>query len=304
MKQNQAETAVGVFVLVTFAVLMWGSMQIGAFPGLFGPGGYRLTARFESVAGLDPETDVLVAGVAVGKVDRIELDGHQARVTLRIEDSELEIPVDSKLAIRSRGLLGEHVLEILPGESSMMLTADGHFTRTQTAANVDLLIDRLTSIAGDVKGVTKSFRNVLGDADGEEALHEIVSNVRVASASLRGMLQDNEKSIERIVMNLDAFSSDIASPENRKRLGEMFVSMHEASQKLNQALDNLAEVSARVERGEGTLGQLVSNEDLYEEVDAAIAEVRATLSEVRRAAEETQEQIPATILTTVIGALF
>jgi phospholipid/cholesterol/gamma-HCH transport system substrate-binding protein len=77
-----------------------------------------------------------------------------------------------------------------------------------------------------------------------------------------------------------------------------------ASGKLNTALDNLVAVSAQVERGEGSLGKLVTDDALYDQVDGALTDARAALREVRRAAEETQEQIPATILTTIFGSLF
>ncbi|MFQ5513687.1 MAG: MlaD family protein [Myxococcota bacterium] len=306
MNRSRAELVVGLFVLATFGLLMWGTLQIGALPGLFGREGRRLSARFENVAGLDRETDVLVAGVPVGKVDDIELDGHQARVILRIEKPDLELPIDSLVAIRSRGLLGEKVVEIVPGESGQMLSSGGHFTRTQAAADVDELLDRLNGIAGDIKEVSATFRNVLGNAEGEEALHEILANVRSVSGDLRRIVEQNERGIERIVQNMDSFSSDLASltEGNRGRIEEMIESLHSASGTLNGALENLARLSERLERGEGTLGKLLSDEDLYNEVDAVIADVRAALREVRRAAEETQEQIPATILTTIFGSLF
>ena len=306
VNRNSAEIAVGSFVLGTFFLLMWGTMQIGAFPGLTGPDGRYLSARFDNVAGLDLEADVLIAGVRVGKVDGIELEGHQARVTLRIESDEVMLPVDSVVAIRSRGLLGERVLEIVLGKSAQSLADGGHFTRTQAAADVDLLVDRLTDIAGDIKEVSSTFRNVLGDAEGEEALQEIVTNIRAVSTEMRRVVEQNERGIERIVTNLDSFASDLASltGENRDRISETIQSMHTASGTLNDALESLASLSARVERGEGTVGKLLVDEGLYEEVDAVIADVRAALREIRRAAEETQEQIPATILTTIFGSLF
>ena len=306
MKRTQLDMVVGLFVLAALALLMWGSMQIGALPGLFGEDGRRLLARFENVSGLDRETDVLIAGVPVGKVAEIELAGHEARVTLRIEDPELQIPVDSVVAIRSRGLLGERVLEILPGESDQMLVLGGVFTRTQPAADVDLLIERVTEVAGDIQEVSATFRNVLGGGDGEEALQEVLANIRAVSGDLRRVVETNEAGIERIVTNLDAFSGDMAglSGGNREGIEELLEGFRTASRKLNTALDNLVEISAQVERGEGSLGKLVTDDALYDQVDGALTDARAALREVRRAAEETQEQIPATILTTIFGSLF
>ncbi len=306
MKRSQLDLLVGLFVLSALALLMWSTMQIGALPGVFAKDGRMFLARFDNVGGLDLETDVLVAGVPVGKVAKIELVGHDARVSLRIEDPQLRIPIDSVLAIRSRGLLGERVIEILPGDSEQRLVSGGAFTRTRAAADIDLLIDRVTQLAGDIQEVSATFRNVLGGPDGEEALQEVLSNVRAVSWELRRVVETNEAGIERIVKNLDAFSSDVAglTQNNREGIDELVQGMRMASRKLNVALDSLANISGKVERGEGTVGKLLTDDALYHEVDAALSEARAALREVRRAAEEAQEQIPATILTTIFGSLF
>ena len=84
----------------------------------------------------------------------------------------------------------------------------------------------------------------------------------------------------------------------------MVSGMQTASLKMNRALDSLVEVTGQVERGEGSLGKLISDDALYDQVDQALTDARDALREVRRAAEETQEQIPATILTTLFGSLF
>ncbi len=306
MKRSHLDLLVGLFVLSALALLMWSTMRIGALPGLSVKEGRMFLARFDNVGGLDLETDVLVAGVPVGKVAKIELEGHDARVTLRIEDPQLRIPIDSVVAIRSRGLLGERVLEILPGDSEQRLVSGGAFTRTQAAADIDLLIERATQVAGDIQEVSATFRNVLGGPDGEEALQEVLSNMRAVSWELRRVVETNEAGIERIVKNLDAFSSDVAAltQNNREGIDELVQGLRTASRKLNRALDSLANLSGKVERGEGTVGKLLTDDSLYQELDATLTDARATLREVRRAAEEVQEQIPATILTTIFGSLF
>ncbi|MCZ6571104.1 MAG: MlaD family protein [Deltaproteobacteria bacterium] len=306
MKRSRLDLLVGLFVLSALALLMWSTMQVGALPGLFAKEGRMFLARFDNVGGLDLETDVLVAGVPVGKVAKIELEGHDARVTLRIEDPQLRIPIDSVVAIRSRGMLGERVLEILPGDSEQRLVPGGAFTRTQAAADMDLLIERATQVAGDIQEVSATFRNVLGGPDGEEALQEVLSNIRSVSWDLRRVVETNEAGIERIVKNLDAFSSDVAglTRNNREGIDELVQGLRTASRKLNRALDSLANLSGKVERGEGTVGKLLTDDALYQELDATLTDARATLREVRRAAEEAQEQIPATILTTIFGSLF
>jgi phospholipid/cholesterol/gamma-HCH transport system substrate-binding protein len=306
MKRAQTDVVVGIFVLVSFAILMWGSVQIGALRDWVDTEGRRVVVRFRNVAGLDEEAQVLIAGVPIGHVDHLQLEDRVARVVLRIEDPSVRIPFDSVAAIRSRGLLGEKVVEIIPGRSNVLLEGGGVLTRSEEAASIDQLVNRLVGISNDIQQVSTTFRNVLGTAEGEESLREIVTNVRELTGDLRSVVAENEARVDRLVANLESFSDDLAflTEENRDSILELVSNFRDASRKLSGALDSLQQVAAKVEQGEGTIGKLLTDDHLYSEMDASLAEARAALREVRRAAEEAQEQIPATILTTLIGSLF
>ncbi|MEE8558474.1 MAG: MlaD family protein [Myxococcota bacterium] len=306
MKRIPTDVAVGLFVLVAFGVLLWGSVQVGALRAWTGADGRRMIVRFQNVAGLDKEAQVLVAGVPVGRVDHLALENRVARVTLRIEDPDVRIPVDSLVAIRSRGLLGEKVIEIIPGRSAELLTSGGVLTRTEEAADIDQLVNRFAQIADDVQRVSATFRNVLGNAEGEESMREIVANVRELTGDLRRVLDENEEKITRIVTSLDSFSLDLAqlTEENRQSIGKLVRNFLHASENMREALDAVAAVADKLEHGEGTLGKLLTDDDLYAEMDATLVEARSALRAVRRAAEEAEEQVPATILTVLLGSLF
>ncbi len=306
MKRARADLWVGLFVLAAGALLMWGTLRVGGGPSWFGPEGYPLVARFVDVSGLNVEADVMIAGVAVGKVASINLEGRSARVTLRIDAPDLSVPIDSMAAVRSRGLLGERVLEIVPGPSEEVLPAGGVITRTRPAGDIDELVETLTAVAEDVEQVSATFRNVLGGAQGEEAVREIVGNARALTTNLRAMVEKNTDRVDRIAVNLDTFSAEVVevTAENREAVQQFVSNMRDASMRLSKTLDHVEMLAARVEQGEGSLGKLLADDELYQEVDLALADARAALRELRRAAEETQEQIPSTILLSVLGALF
>lgn len=306
MSQTRGDWIAGLFVVGAIALALWATLLVGATPDWMAGPSRVFSARFDDVTGLARETNVSIAGVAVGKVSRIDLDGARARVEIRLTDDSVEIPVDSTVSIRSRGLLGEKVLEIHPGRSRQMLEPGGVITRTVSNGSIDKLVDRLTAVADDVQHVTASFRNVLGGREGEAAIHEIVSNARSFTRDLRELIADNKEHILRVATNLDSFSSDLSqlSRENGDAVTEMIGRFRDASVRLEVAIDHLAALSERVDKGEGTVGRLLTDDELYREMTATVKDARAALREVRRAAEETQEQIPATILTTLFGSLF
>src|SRR5688572_25129255 len=104
---------VGMFAtvcLVILAILIWQIEDINPFADK----GRRIDALFDSVAGLDEKASVRVAGVRVGRVDGVGLEGRKARVTLLLE-KPVDMPQGTIARVANLGLLGEKYIEIIPG---------------------------------------------------------------------------------------------------------------------------------------------------------------------------------------------
>lgn len=340
------EARVGVFVLVGLVILTYFTFKISK-SGSVGGGGYRVSADFDTVAGLEPKSDVKMAGVPIGKVEAITLRDGKPHLVLRINEG-VRIPPDSQAAIQSQGLLGEKYVEVTPGRSAGTALADGGtIANTAPAASMDEIVKKVSSIADDVKKVTESLSGAVGGPEGQRSLKEILENVRVATASLRTIVAGNEKRIGRILANVDdlsadlkeiaaankenlrltvanarAFSEDLkeissankedlrvtvanlreisetvkkeapelskklqgaaerlermageiqgAVGENRAALKETMENARRASGRLDNTLDQAGRVMARIERGEGTLGKLVSDNTAHDSLTGAL----------------------------------
>jgi phospholipid/cholesterol/gamma-HCH transport system substrate-binding protein len=138
MHRNVIETIMGGVVLivaVVFLVFAYTSSTTGTVSG------YVVTAKFNSVSGLAPGSDVRLSGIKVGSVLDASLDpqDYAAIVRLSIENS-VKLPADSSARILSDGLLGGTYLELQPGAEEAMLEPNGRITVTQDPINiVDLL---------------------------------------------------------------------------------------------------------------------------------------------------------------------
>ena len=113
---------VGIFAsicLVVLAVLIWKVEDLNPF----GVKGQRLNAVFNSIAGLDDKASVRIAGVRVGQVDGVGLQGTKARVGLSL-DKPIPLTVGTTARIASLGLLGEKYVEIIPGPPGAYTTPD------------------------------------------------------------------------------------------------------------------------------------------------------------------------------------
>jgi phospholipid/cholesterol/gamma-HCH transport system substrate-binding protein len=138
---------VGCFVAVGLAALAYLSLQVGGL-SYAGPGGFQLQATFDEVGGLRPRAPVAIAGVTVGRVDRIELDEIlRARVILDL-DPGLELPVDTRAAVRTSGVLGDQFIALEPGGEEELLQPGDEIVFTDPALSLERLIGKFVQDSG------------------------------------------------------------------------------------------------------------------------------------------------------------
>ena len=137
-----AETATGAVVLGVAGVFL--AYAVGSSVTERMGGGYELVARFGSVGGLAAGSDVRIAGVKVGQVDRIELDPktYLARTRFRF-DNGVKIPSDSSVKITTDGLLGGQYVAVQPGGATDDLKPGGEFQNVQGAVDLFGLIGQV-----------------------------------------------------------------------------------------------------------------------------------------------------------------
>jgi len=146
--------AVGLFVLVGLAALAYLSINLGGL-SYSGDGGLLLQARFDQIGGLAMRAPVVIAGVKVGKVKQIVLDGDmRAKVTLEV-DEKLQLPVDTTASIRTAGLLGNQFIELEPGADDKLLGPGDTIALTESALSIEKLVGTLVhnaDLGGDKGG--------------------------------------------------------------------------------------------------------------------------------------------------------
>ncbi len=110
---------------------------------VFGSNGYKLQARFNSVAGLRVGASVEVAGVQVGRVSLISLDqkNSQAIVTLYL-DNQLKFTDDTIASIKTSGLIGDKFISLSPGGSEILLEPGEEINDTESAVDLESIISK------------------------------------------------------------------------------------------------------------------------------------------------------------------
>ncbi len=140
MKRFNLEITVGLFVVLGLLALAYLSVKLGQIQ-LGGGNTYTLTAVFPTVAGLQAGATVEVAGVQIGRVEKISLEDFEAVVTLRLE-SRVQLQDDAIASIRTRGLIGEKYVRITPGGSDHSIAAGGRIHEVEAPFDFEDLLSQ------------------------------------------------------------------------------------------------------------------------------------------------------------------
>jgi len=137
------QLVVGVFMILGFLGFSYMAIKLGDVELLGDARSYGLNANFTSVSGLKPGADIEIAGVKVGKVADIRLDGkyYEAVVKMTLNDG-VQIQEDSTASIRTSGLIGDRFINITPGGSDAYLKDGGVISETEPAVSLEELVSK------------------------------------------------------------------------------------------------------------------------------------------------------------------
>jgi virulence factor Mce-like protein len=255
---------VGLFMLLALIVLGVFIVKIEEIPIGAKGGRVLVKAIFPSVAGLDEKSPVRVAGVRIGIVQSIALQGDHALVTLAL-DPGVVLHEGATAEVTSLGMLGDKYVELFPGKlSGPRLSPDTVLTGTSPVA-FDEVMKNLNDIGGDVKSITASLRQSLGGTAGQKRLDEIIENIRQLSADLKAAVEANRTNVDATIGNFRQFSEtlktelpkiaekinkladnvDSVVAANRENVTESIANIKEISAKLRTSADNLNDREAR-----------------------------------------------------------
>ena len=140
MKRSAVDLGVGVFVLIGLIALGWMSVKLGRVD-LLGTRGYVVSADFPTVGGLKAGSTIEIAGVEVGRVDRIVLHDYQAHVIMMIQPG-VKLQDDSIASIKTKGLIGERYVRISPGGSDKLIPPNGRIREVEPPVDIEELLSK------------------------------------------------------------------------------------------------------------------------------------------------------------------
>jgi len=296
MRNLSTELKVGLLILVGVGVIVYSSVLVtGWKPGQGDT--YTLYATFDNVAGLLPNSPVQVAGIKVGEVDRIELHEGQPRVAMQMLP-RYRVHADARATIESLGILGDKYIELTLGSPSQPTLTDGDsILIVTTGRDLDSLVEGLADVLDDVKQVTASLRQTLGEPEDTERLNRILDNVLTATDDVARITRATNERIDKVLENLDGFTASLKriTTENEQQLGDTVDNlsrftaslerlMRRNEEKLDRTIDSVATFSKSLERmtteNEEGLRDTIDNLSAFsKDLRGIMADNRETLNE-------------------------
>jgi phospholipid/cholesterol/gamma-HCH transport system substrate-binding protein len=251
------EFKVGIFVFVGCAALAALVVKFGRL----GEGVktyYQLTIRFEDASGLLKGSDVLLAGAKIGRVSggpRLVRDGPGVYVPLRIYDY-VRIPLGSKFAVGSSGLLGDRFVTVIPptGAPTGYIAHDAFIDGTRETG-----IDDLTKQGGELVG---EIRTAVQKINQETLSKQNMENLKASMEHLNqatSALAESSKKLDGVINEAD---STMASAKK-------------AADALQNAIADTRKLLRTATQGRGLVAALLNDQQLANDVHALISNLRA-----------------------------
>ncbi len=266
LKRLSVEAKVGLFALLCLVIIIFATLKLGDRSIVAG-GGYEIEVVMNSAIGIKTKTPVEIAGIQIGVVKKIKLDeSRRAKVILLVSDN-VRLPEGSVARVRAKGFLGQTFVEIIPGPSENPTMKDKSvIPYAGVTGDVNMLMTQFNEIASDIKSVTGSLKQMVG-SDESSPVFRAVNNVDTFTERLKDMTLRNEASLNRVVDNLAILTDQLRTVVARDMEG---------------AMDNIYEITEKVNRGEGSIGKLVNDEATVNKINDSLDNLNDALGGLRR----------------------
>ena len=290
------ETKVGAFFILAIGIMGTLILRMEKMDLFNGHSQNKLVTEFDQVAGLNLQSAIRVAGVKVGAVTGIDLDGKRAKVTLGLP-KEFQVYQDASASLSSIGILGEKYIELDPGHPAAGLLPMDATIPSKTGMGLDNLMETMGGIAKDVKNITSAFNESIGGEQGRQKLDEIVDNIRQLTGEFRAMAQENHGTINTTLANVQQMSADLKDKlpritqqfedlgrnlndlvnQGKPELTGVLKDVRRLTASLQATADNAAAITDKMNKGEGTIGKLLNDETTVNKINTAVDNVNSML---------------------------
>lgn len=299
---------VGALVVVALGVIGYAVYRLGKEAKLFGAR-YKLVAFVPNASGLREGGSVTVAGQLAGSIKSIQFlpidtdTTRNLRIIVELDEAlQQQVRGDSRVTLRTQGLLGDKFFDIAPGTPRFRALHDGDTISLGNSVDYEAMLQQASRALTDVVGLTHDLRGITGSlVRGEgtagqlltnRALYDQLNSTLTRTSALLGSLQNPRGSIGRLLDDPSLYynlthmiaSVDTIATQLNTGKGTAARLLHDDS-----LYTNLVGVTTRADslvsmlsRGNGSASKLFNDPQLYDQLVQAVAHLNEILIDVRK----------------------
>jgi phospholipid/cholesterol/gamma-HCH transport system substrate-binding protein len=280
--------------------------------------GVSASAMFETVQDLKQGDAVKMAGVQIGKVDKIEIEDGKVRVTMAI-NTDAPVKTDSMASIRFTGLMGQNFVNVDFGTAAGPHIIDGSVLKTVEQPDLNAIMAKLNDAASGIQNAMKGFtgdsiNNLLGPLtdlikQNSGNLSATVTNI----ASITGQIAKGQGTVGKLIFDQTLYNSAMDTVSNLQSavtsaqlmfnnvtngqgtIGKLMTD-ETVYNEMAASMTNLHSILLKINQGNGTVGKLVNNQDFYKNA-------QLSLQKIDKMADGLEDQGPLEIVSSLVGTL-
>ena len=262
---------------------------------------YTFTVMFENVQGLHVGDQVDMLGKKIGKVTKTRFMAQKIAVELAIDNSfSFSIPIDSKIEVKSEGIIGSKFISITPGYNRKDYILPGTIVDGLREFDLTEITPDIVPMTQDLSAFARQLKAILGKEEGDKIrltikniesftaqLDSLISakdrnNFQTTMKNLRDVTAELKEGINKEIDKLDQMLNSFkAVTDKSDELSTTISELRKSSESFSSATQKLDMLLTKMENGEGTLGKLVNNDTLHENMNSLVNEVRTLVQDFK-----------------------
>ena len=293
-KSASQKLRLGLFVLIGFLIFTLTVYYIGSKQQLFGKT-ELLKANFNNVNGLQPGNSVRFSGINAGSVKKIEIISDTLiSVEMNIDSEVFKfIKKDAQASIGSDGLVGNMVVNILPGTGNMPSVKSGDLIQSEKKASAEDLLKTLSKTNENAQAITRNFLEIsekinegngtlgmlLNDKNAGNDLKNSLSDLRASIAYLKYSSKGTTHTINQLnqmISGLDRKENMIGVLKDSavaNKIKKVIVNLDHSSVNINRTVDNLNATINNAKNGKGAINYLSNDTVLVNNIDSTMSNI-------------------------------
>ena len=288
------EVKIGIFAVAMIGVAWAGIRFLKGFD-IFSRN-VEYYAAYDQINGVQNASPIMMKGVKIGSVTRLSFDPARSdKVVLQFTiKRQYRIPSDSEAKIFSNGLMGAKAIEITYGTADTYLQKGDTLRSSRDRDLMDMAGSELDFFKQKVSQLTTDLSRTLENLNGlmetnADNIAGTLGNLNSVTGDMAEILSAEKNSLKSALDNLSKFSDMLG--ENAGRVDSIIgdvdrftsqLTEEQFARKLSQAVEHLDGLVARIAQGEGTVGKLISDPELYDSLEKASDNLAALLADDRQ----------------------